>query len=118
MKTVLRSIALLSFLGLLLSRPVGLQAYEKDARGVIRGNLINGTAGERVAGLEVILKRYEEGRGKKVRKPFQTIRGSFLSPVSTGTRARVTSFTQYTRMLNTAALLLNLRIRNGRSLMR
>jgi hypothetical protein len=80
MKRALGSIALLSFLGLLLLRPVGLPAEEKEARGVIRGSLTNGTAGARVAGLKVVLKRYEGDREKESRETISDPQGEFFFP--------------------------------------
>ncbi|MEE9610483.1 MAG: hypothetical protein V3W19_04485, partial [Desulfatiglandales bacterium] len=72
-----RSLGLLSLMGLLLLPPMGLLADENNAQGVISGSLTNGTNGEKVAGAELILKKYEGDQEKDNQKILSDPHGQF-----------------------------------------
>lgn len=77
MKRVIRFFALLSLMGLLLLPPMGLLADENKGQGAISGSLTNGTTGERVPGVEVVLKRYEGDQEIEDQKTLSDPEGKF-----------------------------------------
>jgi len=77
-RITIRSFFFLSFLGLIALLSVGLSADENDANGVISGGLINGTTGEQVPGVEVILQKYEGDQERGKQKTLSDAQGRFL----------------------------------------
>ncbi len=55
----IRSVIVFALTGLMFLLPAGSLAEKDDSAGVISGNLINRTTGEKISGVEVILQKYE-----------------------------------------------------------
>jgi hypothetical protein len=64
-------------MGPLLLLATGLLADENNAQGVINGSLTNGTTGETLPGVEIILKKYEGGQEKDDQKILSDPSGQF-----------------------------------------
>jgi len=77
MRAAVRSFVVLLFLGLMFLFPTGILADEDDAEGVISGSLINGTTGERVPGVALILQRYEGDQKRDEQKAVSSPQGNF-----------------------------------------
>jgi len=60
--------------------PVSSQITEDAADGKITGSIINGTTGEQIPDLEVILKQYERDQEKDQQKTLSDSQGNFSFP--------------------------------------
>lgn len=78
MERGVRSLGRVLCLGLVLLLPSVSWANEKGGRGAISGTLVNGTTGERVPGVEVILKPYEGEEEKENLKTSTDAEGRFF----------------------------------------
>lgn len=77
MSNMVKSIALFLSLGPLFSIPASLLADQEEVKGKISGSLVNGTTGERVPELGLILKTYEGDKELEGGKTVSDKEGKF-----------------------------------------
>ncbi len=80
MRLAVRRFVVFLSLGLMILFHTDILAGENGAVGMISGGLINGTTGERVPGVEVVLQRYEGNQEKEKQKSHSDPQGRFSFP--------------------------------------